>query len=201
MLLKKHRSRTRRPSEPVEQRPIFRDPRNFSLVVETYQNVVFRYVYNMVHDYHLAEDLTQEIFAKVYRSLPSYNARYPFSAWLLRIAHNHGIDHLRQRKLQTVSYDSISNDESLTGAARHLQSAASPTSDEHAQRVVIQEAIYSLSVDYRSVIVLRYLDGVKLEEIAYILAIPIGTVKSRINRARQILQHLLDQSRPAARRG
>ncbi len=199
MLLKRHRNRAKRPPEAIEQRPIFRDPRNFSLVVQTYQTMVFRYVFNMVHDYHLAEDLTQEIFAKVYRSLPTYNAKYPFSAWLLRIAHNHGIDHIRQRKMQTVSYDSLANDEALAESHRTLQSAATYTEDA-AQRLVIQEAIYSLSVDYRSVIILRYLGGVKLEEIAYILGIPIGTVKSRINRARQILQQQLRQSKPAARK-
>ncbi len=199
MLLRKGKKRRPREAEAVEKRPMFRDPRNFGLVVQTYQNQLFRYVYNMVHDHHLAEDLTQEVFAKVYRSLTSYNPKYPFSAWLLRIAHNHGIDYLRQKKLQTVSYDSVTNEETLHEASPEFHDTSARTAEDTTQRAIIQEAIYSLPVDYRSVIVLRYLGGTKLEEIAYILGIPMGTVKSRINRARQILQRLLAESKPGTR--
>ncbi|MBI4869316.1 MAG: sigma-70 family RNA polymerase sigma factor [Candidatus Wallbacteria bacterium] len=194
MLLKKRRPKQQRLPEPVEQRPIFRDPRNFSLVVEKYQTIVFRYVFNMVHDYHQAEDLTQEIFAKVYRFLPSYNAKYPFSAWLLRIAHNHAVDYTRLRRLQTVPYEAVANEDSIAEDHSVFVAPESVGPDEVSQRKFIQDAIYALPVDNRAVIVLRYLEGVKLEEIAYILGIPLGTVKSRINRARLVLQRALAQA-------
>ncbi|MBI3890989.1 MAG: sigma-70 family RNA polymerase sigma factor [Candidatus Wallbacteria bacterium] len=200
MPFKKRRKKQTALPEPVEQRPIFQDPQNFSLVVEKYQSLVFRYVYNMVHDYHHAEDLTQEVFSKVYRSLTSYNPKYPFSAWLLRIAHNHAVDYTRQRRLQTISFDAVANKDGVAEGHIAFQAPASVNPDEASQKRFIQEAVYRLPVDHRSVIVLRYLDGVKLEEIAYILGIPMGTVKSRINRARQVLQQALARAYPERRR-
>ncbi|MBI4871091.1 MAG: RNA polymerase sigma factor [Candidatus Riflebacteria bacterium] len=196
---KKRRLRWSHPAEPPEQRPLLTDPRRFARVVEDYQNLVFRYVYNMVHDSHQAEDLTQDIFVKVYQCSGSYNSCYPFKSWLFKIAHNHVIDHIRKRRLQTVSYDSLGGEDGTTDGGRALRSVGY-TADDGTQRAVILEAIYSLPGDYYSVIHLRYEVHMRLEEISRTLEIPIGTVKSRINRARQLLQRMLRQVAPAVKR-
>ena len=174
---------------------MIKDPANFALLVDRYQKLLFKYVYNIFRDYHTAQDLSQEIFIKVYASLDQYNVKYPFSTWLLRVAHNYCIDYLRKKKIQVVSLEAKVGDFVVTNSLMASLPAASKEFERNRNRDLIKEAIFSLDSDYRSVIFLRYLEGVKLEEISYILGIPLGTVKSRINRARQLLQGKLKEIR------
>lgn len=171
--------------------PFIKDPDNFSRLVDRYQRLLFKYVYNIFRDYHLAQDLSQEIFLKVYASLSTYNIKYPFSTWLLRVAHNYSIDHLRKKKLNLVSLETKLGDTKVADSLAASLPAASRAYELSREREQIKEAIFALDPDYRSVIFLRYIEGVKLEDIAYILNIPLGTVKSRINRARLLLQRRL----------
>jgi len=173
-----------------------KDPDHFARLVDCYQGLLFKYVYSVFHDYHLAEDLSQEIFLKVYGSLSHYNAKYPFSTWLLRVAHNYSIDLLRKKKLTIVSMESKVGDSRVSDSLVASLPAASMTYEQTRERELIKEAIFSLDPDYRSVIFLRYIEEVKLEDIAYILGIPLGTVKSRINRARILLQRRLKELKP-----
>lgn len=171
--------------------PFLQHPDDFARLVERYQKLLFKYVYNIFRDYHLAQDLSQEIFLKVYSSMANYNVKYPFSTWLLRVAHNYSIDHLRKRKLQLVSLETKLGDTRVADSLWASLPAASREYERSVERDTIKEAIFALHSDYRSVIFLRYIEGVKLEDIAYILGIPLGTVKSRINRARLLLQRRL----------
>lgn len=169
----------------------FSDPEAFSHLVQRYENLLFKYVFNIVRDYHLTQDLTQEIFVKVARNFSAYNSRYTFSTWLLKVAHNHAVDFLRKRRVETVSMETPTEGGAL---AECLPADCPPPSHAYERTQTgdqIKTAIFALPLEYRSVIVLRYLDGVKLEEIAWILNVPLGTVKSRINRARQLLQSRL----------
>lgn len=177
---------------PPPSGPFIRDPANFALLVERYQYLVFRYVYGMFRDYHLAQDLAQEIFMKVYTALSTYNVRYPFSTWLLRVAHNHAVDYKRRSRFELVSLDAKIGDTTVADSLLASSPAASTHVEVSHLRDAIEEAIFSLEPDYRSALQLRYVEGIKMEDIAYVLGIPIGTVKSRINRARLILQKKLD---------
>lgn len=171
----------------------FSDPEAFSHLVRRYENLLFKYVFGIVRDFHLTQDLTQEIFVKVARNFYAYNSRFPFSTWLLKVAHNHAVDFLRKRRVETVSMETPTEG----GALFECIPADSPPPSHAYERSqkgdAIRSAIFDLPLDYRSVVVLRYLDGVKLEEIAWILNVPLGTVKSRINRARQMLQARLGE--------
>lgn len=198
MARSRHRKKDSKTGKGTREKELRVSPEEFTLYVAKYQNLLFKYIFNIVHDYYLTQDLAQEVFAKVYRSLERYDPRYPFSTWLLKIAHNHSIDHLRRRRLDTVSYDAESNGRPVVREGRlPTAKAADHQVERNHIKDRIEEAIFSLSVEYSTVIVLRYLDGRKLEEIAYIQKIPLGTVKSRINRARQILQaRLSDLDKP-----
>jgi len=187
------RCRCRRESDLEEAELESVGPESFSLLVKRYQSLVFKYVYNIVRDYHLTQDLAQEIFVKVHRKFFSYDSRHPFSTWLLKIAHNHAIDYLRRQKLETVSIEASAESGILADHLRSAYPTPSVQYEKTLQKEGVREAIFSLPVDFRSVIVLRYLDRVKLEEIAWILNVPLGTVKSRINRARQLLQSRLKE--------
>lgn len=172
------------------------DPDFFRQVVEQYQGLVFKYVHQLVRDHHLTQDLSQEVFLKVFRRFETYDPRHTLSTWLLRIAHNHVLDHLKKRKLRTVSI------EQPTGATGVPLMEVLPRAQPDALQVVeardrkerIKRAIDAMPVDQRGVLVLRYLEGRKLQDIAYILGVPIGTVKSRIQRARAGLQQKLREA-------
>ena len=189
-----HRRTDGRPSAPDDAAvtgPFIKDPDNFARLVDRYQRLLFKYVYNIFRDYHLAQDLSQEIFLKVYASLSTYNIKYPFSTWLLRVAHNYSIDYLRKKKLNLVSLETKLGDTKVADSLAASLPAASHAYEQSREREQIKAAIFALDPDYRSVIFLRYIEGVKLEDIGYILGIPLGTVKSRINRARLLLQRRL----------
>jgi RNA polymerase sigma-70 factor (ECF subfamily) len=179
------------PPEPAAPGPFIHDSASFERLVHRYQGLLFKYVYNIFRDYHLAQDITQEVFIKVYASLTGYNVKYPFSTWLLRVAHNYAIDYLRRRKLHLVSLEFKVGDTRVSDSLAASLPAASRAYEISREREQIKEAIFSLDPDYRSVIFLRYIEGVTLEDISYILGIPMGTVKSRINRARLMLQRRL----------
>ncbi len=172
------------------------DGRAYDALMEMYHDAVFNIVYRMVHNRQEAEDLTQETFIKAYNSINSFNEEYAFSTWLFKIATNHCIDFFRKRKLQTYSMDQpmqYKEDE-----IRHQYADNAPTvdremvADEKSQ--IIKQAINRLPEKYRMAIILRHHEEKSYEEIAQILNLPLGTVKARIFRAREMLKKILKDS-------
>jgi RNA polymerase sigma factor (sigma-70 family) len=147
----------------------------------------------MVHDVQEAEDLTQESFIKAFNSLAQFNEEYAFSTWLYKIASNNCIDYFRKRKLQTYSLDKpIQYKDSEIQQEipdPDLNPEKSILADE--RQTIIQEAIATLPEKYYTAIVLRHNDERSYEEIAEILNLPLGTVKARIFRAREMLNKAL----------
>jgi len=147
----------------------------------------------MVRNQHEAEDLTQEAFIKVYNSLNSFNEEYAFSTWLFKIATNNCIDYFRKRKLQTLSLD-----KPIQYKDSEMQQEY-PDPELNAEKIliarersrIIHEAINSLPKKYYRAIDLRHRAEKSYEEIAEILDLPLGTVKARIFRAREMLNKLL----------
>ena len=162
-----------------------------------YQRPVFSLVYRMVRDRELAEDLAQETFVKVFNHLESYNPKYKFSSWIFKIASNLAIDHLRKKELDTVSLDGSRNARTADEVESTRISVAS--TDENPEELLearelgdeIEAAIGQLRAEYRTAIVLRHVEGRPYEEIAEIMEIPLGTVKTYIHRARMELRELL----------
>ena len=170
------------------------DVEAFERLVEGYQKKAFNIAYRMMGNYDDANDLAQEAFIRVYKSIGNFKEESSFSTWIYRIVTNVCLDELRKRKNRNVV--SIDEDVKLDDSEvkRQIESDG-PTPEELVERNelkrVVGEAIKELSEEHRLVILLRDIQGFSYEEIARIVKCPEGTVKSRINRARQALKDIL----------
>jgi RNA polymerase sigma-70 factor (ECF subfamily) len=148
----------------------------------------------MVRDRELAEDIAQETFVKVFNHLGSYNPKYKFSSWIFKIASNLAIDHLRKKEPETISLDGSRN--AQTAEQMEATRITVESRDENPEEFVmarelgaeIEVAIGELRPEYRTAVLLRHVEGRPYEEIAEIMDIPLGTVKTYIHRARTELK-------------
>lgn len=162
----------------------------FRELLGRYQRPVFSLIFRMVRDRALAEDLAQETFVRAFNAIASYDPAYRFSNWMFKIANNHTIDHLRRRRLDTVSIDGSPHAGTGDEAARTRLTLA-PTERSPASHVEdkelgsqIERAIGELRPEYRTAVLLRHVEGYAYEEIADVMGIPLGTVKTYLHRAR-----------------
>jgi len=162
----------------------------FEELVQRYQKPIINFIFRMVGNYEDAAELSQDVFIKAYSSLASYDATYRFSTWLFRIATNRAIDFLRKRRLKVVSMEGEYDD----FTPQYESSGPSPLDQLESGRVraLLSDVIQQLPPDYREVIVLYHVNEVSYEEIATITGLPLGTVKNRIFRARQMMRKLLE---------
>jgi RNA polymerase sigma-70 factor (ECF subfamily) len=168
----------------------------FSRLIDNYKNMVYNLAYRMSSNPHEAEDISQEAFLRAYQSLARFNLSYKFSTWLYQITLNIIRDRFKKKELNYVSLDApVETDDSefypqpedLTNNPEQIMSQK-----EDAQ--AIQQAIHSLPLKYREVVVLRHLQDLSYIEIANILKLPAGTVKVRLYRAREQLRKILADS-------
>lgn len=169
----------------------------FNTLVETYQKQVFNIAYGMLSDYEDASDATQEIFVKVYKSINSFRGQSSFTTWLYRICANVCNDFLRKRQ-RRISAVSIDQDKDEDGFVEELKSDA-PTPEEQAElnerQRAVRSALCELRSDYKEIIVYSDMRNMSYDEISSILRCPVGTVKSRLNRARNALKKKLLEKR------
>ena len=155
---------------------------------------MFSLLYRMVRNRELAEDLSQETFIKVLNALSSYRPEYKFSSWVFKIANNAAIDHLRRRELDTLSLEGsphADTAERVEATALQIGERAESALDAVASKELgsaIEQAIAKLRPEYRTCILLRHVEGRPYEEIAEMLDLPLGTVKTYIHRARNELR-------------
>jgi RNA polymerase sigma-70 factor, ECF subfamily len=171
-------------------------------LVRRYERPLFSLLYRMVRDRELAEDLAQETFVKALNAIESYRPEYKFSSWIFKIANNAAIDHLRRRELNTLSLEGsphAETPEAIEATALQIGDRQESPLDEVEARELggaIEAAIAKLRPEYRSCILLRHVEGRAYEEIAEILGLPLGTVKTYIHRARNELRRELAHLRP-----
>jgi RNA polymerase sigma-70 factor (ECF subfamily) len=158
------------------------DRQAFGELVRCHRKGVVNVVYRMCGDVHMAEDAAQEAFIRAWRGLSRYRPRSPFRNWLYRIATNVALDALR-RERETVDIDG------LLLAASEPGPEAAVEGEERGERV--QRAVLALPPASRAVVVLREYEGLSYQEIAQTLDIPVGTVMSRLNYARNRLREAL----------
>ncbi|HOJ80894.1 MAG TPA: sigma-70 family RNA polymerase sigma factor [Clostridiales bacterium] len=170
------------------------DVEAFEQLIEAYQKKVYNLALRMTGNQDDAADLAQEAFIRVFRSISGFKEQSSFSTWVYRITTNVCLDEIRKRKNRKV----ISIDEEIhmdDGEIKRQVISEEPLPDELAEREelrsIVNAAINSLPEDQRIVLTLRDLNGLSYDEIAKILDCPGGTVKSRINRARQALRNVL----------
>jgi RNA polymerase sigma-70 factor (ECF subfamily) len=172
------------------------DREAFGGLVERYQKGLATYIYHMVHHYEEALELSQEVFIKVFESLDRYDGQYKFSTWLYKIASNHTIDHLRRQHMTTTSIQQREDDPDMPDLP--LESATLGPEEAYRNKMLlveVQKALKDLPPSYRELILLRHFNFRSYEEMAKITGLPIGTVKNRIFRARQILMEKLEEFR------
>ena len=168
------------------------DSRAFDALVIKYQQRVIQLVSRLVSDAD-APDVAQEAFIKAYRALPNFRGQSAFYTWLYRIAVNTAKNHLVSRKRRPAGQDIDVQDAELYGHTEHLSDQASPEADLLSEEIreVVAATIAALPPDLRTAISLREFDGLSYEEIANAMSCPVGTVRSRIFRARAAVDEKL----------
>jgi RNA polymerase sigma-70 factor (ECF subfamily) len=166
------------------------DKAAFDLLVSKYQRKIFRLLSRLIRDQAEVEDVAQEAFIKAYRALPNFRGDSAFYTWLYRIAINTAKNHLvsRGRRAPTTTEADIEEAETFDDGD-HLRDLNTPESMLLTKQVgeAVNRAIDQLPEDLRTAIVLREIEGLSYEEIAESMSCPIGTVRSRIFRAREAI--------------
>lgn len=176
-------------SEPISDAVCVRrlqrgDTDAFEILVRRHEKAIFNLVYRMVGDYDDAAETSQEVFLSAFRAIGQFRGEANFSTWLYRIALNHATTrrkstHLRQKRLAPIDGSELVDDRQL-GPAETLEKK------QIRQRV--QHALSELEPEDAAVILLRDLQDIPYEDVAQMLKVPVGTVKSRLHRARQALK-------------
>ena len=179
------------------------DAHAFRTLVEMFQNRVMRVMVSVLHcDRSMAEDLSQEVFMRVHKGLPGFDGEVRFAAWLHTISMNVAISEYRRRRAQkrdrrTLSIDvpvQGTDDLYLTPEGNELDPSQNAHQADFLRKV--RESVRTLPDEFREAVVLRDMESLSYEEIADVLDLPIGTVRSRIHRGRLLLQQKLKEFRP-----
>ena len=169
------------------------DKRAFDLLVLKYQHRILGLVVRFVHDSHEAQDVTQEAFIKAYRALPNFRGDSAFYTWLYRIAINTAKNYLVSRNRRPPSSDVDAGDAEFYDGDHALKDMASPERLMLRDEIdaTVQKSIKQLPEDLRCALTLREFDGLSYEDIATVMQCPVGTVRSRILRAREAVDKAL----------
>jgi RNA polymerase sigma-70 factor, ECF subfamily len=181
------------PDEQLVARILAGHGQDFEELVRRHQGAIYNFLLRMVRDPDEAMDLSQEVFLKVFCSLERFDPRFRFTTWMYRIASNAAIDQIRKRRPWAIlSLDAPAGEDS--GPPREVAGTC-PTPDQFLEaretKGHIEDALQSLPEEYREVLLLRHQGERRYDEIARITGLPIGTVKNRIFRAREMLKRSL----------
>jgi len=169
------------------------DQKAYRALFDMHRQSIFHIAVKIVRNAEEAKDLVQETFIRAFGSLKTYDSSYRFSTWLYKIAANCSIDSIRKRKIDALSLDKPISTRDGDVQMEVADYTYHPERDLFAKRKTfgIEEAIEQLPDKYREVIILRHKEDKAYEEIAQLLKVPVGTVKARIFRARELLKKKL----------
>jgi RNA polymerase sigma factor (sigma-70 family) len=174
------------------------DEKAFAKLMQRYKRPVYHMILKMVRNVDDAEDLTIESFAKAFRSLHRFKKDFTFSTWLFRIATNNTIDHIRKKKLNTLSIDNRFTDDNGDGIAIEVEDENLDPQEEtikEQKAELIQVFVDKLPPKYQKLVRLRYFQELSYEEIAVELEAPLGTVKAQLHRARELMFEMVKNKR------
>jgi len=163
-------------------------------LVARYATPAVNFVYRFVRDRSLAEDLAQEGFLRVYQRLGTYDPERKFSSWFFQVLRNITIDYLRVNRLPTASLDELQDESGRQAAVDRDSVSPEQAAQQGELAVAMAAALARIRPEYRECVVLRYQEGLTHPEIAEILRLPPGTVKTYLHRARKELADLLAES-------
>ena len=166
----------------------------FGVLVERYQDRLFNAVCRFLDSAEDAQDVVQESFLSAYQSLRGFKGGSRFFTWLYRIAMNHAID--LKRKRRTLQYLEPHHEEDSQPVDKSEFSRPSEKAERQEEQEMLQRALAQLSGEHRIVLILKDIDGMKYEEMAETLDVPIGTIRSRLHRARLELRDVLERQEP-----
>jgi RNA polymerase sigma-70 factor (ECF subfamily) len=162
----------------------------FAQLVQRHQRRVFNLVFRMLQQYEEANVVTQETFLAAWQGLSSFRGDARFSTWLYRIAYNCSLKQLEQRKRDTALQVAVQAEQSLQQES--CDERAEAEMEAHERQALVREHLSMLPAKYRIVLVLRHLQELTYEEMAEILTMPIGTIKTHLFRARNLLKERLE---------
>jgi RNA polymerase sigma factor (sigma-70 family) len=174
------------------------DEKAFAQLMQRYKRPVYHMILKMVRNVDDAEDLTIESFAKAFRSLHKFKKDFTFSTWLFRIATNNTIDHIRKKKLNTLSIDNRFTDDNGDGISIEVEDENLNPQEEtikEQKAELIQIFVDKLPPKYQKLVRLRYFQELSYEEIAVELEAPLGTVKAQLHRARELMFEMVKNKR------
>lgn len=159
----------------------------YRILVERHQERVRNLIYSIFHDNEVVDDLAQEIFIKAYEALPSFRLDSSFYTWLYRITVNRSRDEMRRRKIRRfLSFQTLEDE-----ANKEFVAKMSVAPENRDAKELVTLGLQALPEKFRSAIILKDIEGLSYEEIAHVLQCEIGTVKSRLSRARTMLRKVL----------
>lgn len=170
------------------------DLQAFEQLFDQYQRGIYNVIYQMVRSEADAADLTQDVFVRAWKALPRLDAPEAFTAWIYRIATNLSRNWIRDNtRVRKESLDQPFGDDEEGGTREIADTRANPADLVQTQEVqdVVRSAISGLSDDHRAVVTLHHLEGMPVEDIAKVMHCSVGTVKSRLSRARDALKRKL----------
>ena len=162
----------------------------FAQLVQRHQRRVFNLVFRMLQQYEEANEVTQETFLAAWQGLPSFRGDARFSTWLYRIAYNCCLKQLEQRKRDKALQAAVQAEQIFQQESCDERAAAEL--EAHERQALVREHLSQLPAKYRIVLVLRHLQELTYEEMAEILTMPIGTIKTHLFRARNLLKERLE---------
>lgn len=162
----------------------------FAQLVQRHQRRVFSLVFRMLQQYDETSEVTQEVFLAAWQGLPSFRGEARFSTWLYRIAYNCSLKQLEQRKRDRALQESMKMEQALL--PDNDQESVDTRLEVRARQTFVREQLSQLPAKYRIVLILRHLQDMSYEEMAESLKIPVGTIKTHLFRARNLLKARLE---------
>ncbi len=161
----------------------------FEELMVKYNKRIYSYIYRMVRNEEISIELTQDFFLKIYNVLNKYNFEYKFTTWAYRICYNLVIDYIRKNayKVDSLESDSI-NERRMVESDNYIKDEAVSKLESEQKEEYLWSVVSRIPLKYKELILLRYVDNLKYEDIAKITNIPVGTVKNRIFKAKEILR-------------
>jgi|GEM_PF-148764 len=169
------------------QRIQARDELAFREIVDRYQSKVFSIIYGILRNRNDAEDIAQQVFAKVYFSIGNFDFRSSLLTWIYKITVNECYDYLRKKKVRKLVYESDFGDEESSGMERSEADQTMPADERLAKRDLVMKLLSKISTEDRQLMLLKEVEGHSVEELAHMMGMNENTIKVKLFRARQKL--------------